>query len=65
MRCTISWGQLASVYWLRDEDGIGRSKFILGSALECTYIYHASAFLRGRIHLVRDTAAENEFNIAI
>ena len=67
MGCTISWGLLATVYWSRDEDGIGWSKFLLESALECPfkYVYYAPPLLRGRLHLLWDTAAEKEFDIAI
>ena len=56
---------LATVYWSRDEDGIGWSKFLLESALELPYVYYAPPLLRDRLHLVRDTAEEKEFDIAI
>ena len=39
--------------------------FLLESALECPYVYQVSLLLRDRLHLVRDTAAEKEFDIAI
>ena len=65
MRCTVSWSLLATVYWSSDEDGIGWSKFLLKSALECPYFYHGAPLLRDRLHLVRDTAVEKEFDIAI
>ena len=58
MKCTISWSLLATVYWSRDEDGIGLSKFLLESALECPYVYNAPPLLKARLHFVRDTAAE-------
>ena len=54
-----------TVYWSRDEDGIGGSKFLLESALDCPYVYYALPLLRDTLHLVRDTAAEKEFDIAI
>ena len=38
---------------------------MLEPALECLYVYDAPPLLRGRFHLVRDTAAEKEFDIAI
>ena len=31
----------------------------------CPYIYYASPLISGRLHLVRDTAAENEVGFAI
>ena len=62
---TISWSLLATVYWSRDENGIGWSNFLRESALECPYVHHAPPLLRNRLHLVRDTAAEKEFDIAI
>ena len=52
MRITVSWGLLGTVYWSRDVDGTGWSKFLLESALECQYV-------------VRDTTAEKELDIAI
>ena len=61
----ISWSLLATVYWLRDEDEIRWSKFIQESALECPYIYYTPPLLRGRLYLVRDTAAEKEFDMAM
>ena len=64
-RYTISWSLLANVYWSRDEDGIGWSKFLLEPAFECPYVYYASLLLRGRLHLVRDTAPEKECDVAI
>ena len=60
-----SAGMLLVCYWSRDKDEIGWSKFLPESTLECQYIYYAPPFLRGRLHLVRDTAAEKEFDIAI
>ena len=62
---TMPWSLLATVYWSRDGDEIGWSKLLLDSALECPYVYSACPLLRGRLHLVRDTAAEKEFDIAI
>ena len=53
------------VYWSKDEDAIGCSKFLLESALECPYIYYAPPLLRCMPHFVRDIAAEKEFDIAI
>ena len=61
----ISWSLLATVYWLRDEDEIRWSKFIQESALECPYIYYTPPLLWGRLYLVRDTAAEKEFDMAM
>ena len=57
----------ASHCWSRDEDGIGWSKVIgwSKSALEYPYVYYASPLLRGRVHLVRDTVTEKEFDIAL
>ena len=63
MRCTISWSLLATVHLSRDEDGIGWSDLLLKFALECLYAYYAPTLLRSRLHLVRDTAAEKEFDI--
>ena len=63
MRCTIPWSLLATVYWSRDEDGIRLPKFLLESALECPYVYYNPPLLRGRLHLVRDTGAEKEFDV--
>ena len=65
MRCTISWSLLATVYWSRDEDEIGWSKFYLESALERSYDYYTLSLLRSRLYLVRDTAAVKECDIAI
>ena len=65
MRCTISWSLLAAVYLSRDEGEIGWLKFLLESALECPYFYHVPPLLRGRLHLVRDTAREKDFDIAM
>ena len=65
MRCTISWSLLAIVYFTRDEDRIGLSNFFLEFAFECPYVYYAPPLLRGSFHLVRDTAAEKESDIAI
>ena len=39
--------------------------FLLESALEFPDVYKASPLLKDRFHLVRNTAAEKEFNIAI
>ena len=42
------------------------SKFLLESALECPYVYfYNPSLLRGRLYLVRDTAAEIKFDIAM
>ena len=65
MRCTISGSLLSTVYLSRDEDGIGWSKVLLKSALEWPYVYYAPPIFRGRLLLLRDTAAEKEFGIAI
>ena len=65
MRCTISSSLLVTVYWSRDRGGIRLSKFLLESALECPYVYDVPSLIRGTLHLVRDTAAEKEFDIAI
>ena len=35
-------------------------KFFLESALEYRYVYYTPPLLIGRLHLVRDTAAERE-----
>ena len=59
-----SAGMLLVCYWSRDEE-IGWSKFLPESTLERPYVYYAAPFLRGRLHLVRDTAAEKEFDTAI
>ena len=40
-------------------------KFLLESALEYSYVYYVPPLLRGRLHLVRYTEAEKEFDIAI
>ena len=56
---------LAIVYFTRDEDRIGLWKFFLEFAFECPYVYYAHPLLRGSLHLVRDTAAEKESDIAI
>ena len=58
MRRTISWNVLATDYWSRDEDEVGWSKFLMKSALEFPYFYYAPPLLRGKLHVVRDTAAE-------
>ena len=63
MRCIISESLLATVYWSRDEDRIRWSKFLLESVIECSNIYHAPPLLKDRLHLVRDAAAEKEFDI--
>ena len=39
--------------------------FLLESALESPNVYQVSPVLRDRLHLVRGTAAEKEFDIAI
>ena len=65
MRCKISVSLLPIVYLSRYQDRIGWSKFLLESALECPCIYYAPPLLRGTLHLVRDTATEKEFGIAI
>ena len=31
----------------------------------CPYVYYVSPLIKGRLHLVRDTAAEKEVDIAI
>ena len=65
MRCTTSWSLLATVYWSRDEHGIKWLKFLLQSGLECPCVYYAHPLLKSRLHLIRDTAAEKEFDIAM
>ena len=52
MTCAISWSLLATIYWSRDENGI-----------EWPYDYYAAE--RGRLHLLRATAVEGEFDIVI
>ena len=42
----ISSSLLATVYWSRDEDGIGWSKFFLEFALECPYVYVYLSFIK-------------------
>ena len=64
MKCTISRHLPATVYWSWDEDGIGWSNFLPESALQCQYVYYAPPLLRGRLDLVKDTAAEKKFDIA-
>ena len=54
-----------SHYWPRGEDGIRWSTFLVESALQCPYIYYVPPLLRSRLHFVRDTAAEKEFDITI
>ena len=61
----FTWSLLATVYWSRDEDGIWWSKVLLESAFEPPYVYYAPLSLRGRLHFVRDTAGEKEFDIVI
>ena len=68
MRCRISWSLPHTAYWLSDEDRIGwfdELNFLLETSLEYLYVYCALSLLKGRLHLVRDTAAEKEFDIAI
>ena len=65
MRCAISWSLLATVYLSRVEDGIEWSKILLESAHECPYVYYTPPLLSSRFHLLRDTAVEKEFDIAI
>ena len=38
---------LTIVYWSKDEGGIGCSKFLLESALECPYAYYVPPLLKG------------------
>ena len=45
------WHLLATVYWSRDDDGIGWSNFLLESALECPHVYYAPPLLRERLIL--------------
>ena len=40
-------------------------KVFVGLSLKCPETYYIPPLLRGRIHLVRATAAEKEFNIAV
>ena len=63
--CTVSWSLLTTVYWSRDEDGIGWSKCLMEFILERPYIYYYPPLLRGMAHLVRDTAVKKEFDFAI
>ena len=65
MRYTISWSMLSTVYWSRDEGGIGWSKFLLEPALECSFVYYVAPLLRGRLYVIKDTATEKEFDVAI
>ena len=65
MKCAISSSILGIVYWSRHEDGIGWSKALLEPALENPCVYYAPLLLRARLHLVRDTAVEQELDIAI
>ena len=53
------------LFCLRDEHGIGRSKFLLESALESLHVNYAPPLLRGGLDLVRDTAAKKELDMAI
>ena len=39
--------------------------FCWSLALECSYVYYTAPLLSGRLHLVRDTAVEKGFDIAI
>ena len=59
---TISWSLLATVYWSRDENRIGWWKVLLESTLERLLF---SPLLRVRLRLVRDTAAEKDFDIIL
>ena len=43
---------LVTGYWLRDEGGIGWSKFLLQSALEYPYVYYVPPLLREMFHLL-------------
>ena len=58
MRCTVSWNLLATVYWSRDEVGVGWSKFLQEFALQASGYVWLRIAAYGRLHLVRDTAAE-------
>ena len=40
-------------------------KVFVGLSLKCPETYYIPPLLRGRIHLVRATAAEKDFNIAV
>ena len=62
MMRTISWSLSATVYWSRDEDPIGWWKVLLESTLERLLF---SPLLRARLRLVRDTAAEKDFDIIL
>ena len=54
---------LATVYWWKDENGIGWSKFFLESVLERLL---RPSFIKGcRFHYVKDTAAEKELDITM
>ena len=39
--------------------------FLLESVLECPYVFYVHLSIRARLHLVRDTDAEKEVDIAI
>ena len=62
MMRTISWSLPTTVYWSRDEDPIGWWKVLLESTLERLLF---SPLLRARLRLVRDTAAEKDFDIIL
>ena len=62
MRCTISCILLAAVYWSRDEMEIDDKSFFAGD-IPIRLLY--ASFNGGRLHLVRDVAAEKEVDIAI
>ena len=62
MRCTISRSLLVTVYWSRVEDKLDDRNICQGLPLN---VYYAPLLLRGRGHLVRNTAAEKDLTIAI
>ena len=43
---------LANRYWSKDKGGIGWSKFLLESGLECPHVYYIPALLRSRLPLL-------------
>ena len=44
---------------------LDNQSFLLGSALECPYVYYVPPLLRDSLDVVRDIAAEKGFNIAL
>ena len=62
MKYKISWSLLATVYWSREEMEWMIKVFLLEI---CPYVYYVHPLIKGRLHLVRDTAAEKEVDIAV